>query len=133
MTQTVVGAILVDPDTRRVLAARRTYPADLAGRWEFPGGKVHAGETPAQALARELGEELAIEATIGEELTNDGGSWPIDERYELRLFLAELANGEPTTGHDHDEVRWLTSDELESVDWLPSDQQAIPALQRHLR
>ncbi|GAA3802820.1 (deoxy)nucleoside triphosphate pyrophosphohydrolase [Nocardioides panacisoli] len=127
MTQTVVGAILVDEG--RVCAARRTYPPELAGLWEFPGGKVHEGETPAAALRRELREELAVEATIGEQL----GTWPIDDRYELRLFLATITSGEPTPDTDHDEVRWLEADQLETVDWLPSDRAALATVARGLR
>ena len=124
MPQTVVGAILVHQG--RVLAARRTYPPDLAGLWEFPGGKVHEGETPEQALARELREELAIQVTVGDEV----GAWPIDDRYELRLFLATITSGDPTPDADHDEVRWLSPDELDTVDWLPSDRQALPRVRQ---
>jgi 8-oxo-dGTP diphosphatase len=132
--QLVVGAVLVDSlnAPTRVLACRRTRPAAIAGRWEFPGGKVEPGETPAAALMRELAEELSVAVDIGPELTDDGARWPIDERYELALFLA-VATGEPVAEHDHDALRWLGVDELDGVDWLPSDRQAIPALAALLR
>jgi 8-oxo-dGTP diphosphatase len=127
MAQTVVGAILVRDG--RVLAARRTYPPELAGLWEFPGGKVQDGEMPQQALARELEEELAIEVAVGDEL----GTWPIDDRYELLLLLGTITAGEPVPDADHDEVRWLSPDELDTVDWLPSDRQALAAVRAVLR
>ncbi|WP_418062191.1 (deoxy)nucleoside triphosphate pyrophosphohydrolase [Pimelobacter simplex] len=128
----VVGAILVDDldAPSRVLACRRTRPAAIAGRWEFPGGKVEPGETPAAALVREVAEELGAAIEVGAELRDAaGGRWPIDERYELALLFAVVAPGEvPRAGSDHDELRWLSADTLGSVDWLPSDTQALPRL-----
>lgn len=127
MTRLVVGAIIVDSlaEPTRFLAARRAKPADLKGLWEFPGGKVEPGETPQQALGRELQEELGIRVEVGDEL---GDSWPIDDRLELRLYLAEVTDGEPTPGDDHDELRWLTKEQLDDVDWLPTDAAALPLL-----
>ncbi|WP_246159662.1 (deoxy)nucleoside triphosphate pyrophosphohydrolase [Nocardioides antri] len=127
MTRTVVGAIIVDQPERPsyVVAARRTKPTALAGKWEFPGGKVEDSETPEGALAREVREELGVEIAVGTELA---GPWPISETYELRLFLATVTAGELHRSEDHDELRRLTADELTSVDWLPSDLQALPAL-----
>lgn len=125
----VVGAILVDDlaAPTRVLACRRTRPDEIAGRWEFPGGKVEPGETPAAALVREVREELSVAIEVGAELTDAAGArWPIDERYELALLFAVVAPGEvPTAGSDHDELRWLSAGTLGSVDWLPSDTQAL--------
>jgi 8-oxo-dGTP diphosphatase len=126
----VVGAIVVDRLERPtyVVAARRTTPAELAGRWEFPGGKVEPGETPEAALAREIREELDVEIAVGAELAGPGGGWPISDRYVLRLFFAVVTEGVLHESADHDELRRLGPDDLDSVDWLPSDRQAIPAL-----
>ena len=128
MPQTVVGAILVDSLTRPsyAVAARRTKPAALAGRWEFPGGKVEADETPEAALVREVREELGVAIAIGPELEGADGGWPISDAYVLRLYLATVESGTLHRSEDHDELRRLTGDELDSVDWLPSDRQAIP-------
>ena len=133
MRQTVVGAIIVDRIDRPsyVVAARRTTPTELAGKWEFPGGKVEPGETTETALAREIREELAVEVEVGPELPGPDGGWPISDKYVLRLYLA-VARGDLHSSADHDELRRLGVDELDTVDWLPSDRQAIPAVARLL-
>ena len=111
----VVGAALVREGT--VLASRRTEPPRLAGFWEFPGGKVEAGETDEQALGRELREELRVEVEVGSRL---GGDLPIGETAVLRVYLCRVVSGEPELV-DHDEHRWLGPDELGDVAWLPVD------------
>jgi 8-oxo-dGTP diphosphatase len=93
----------------------------LAGRWEFPGGKVEPGELPVQALRREIREELAVGIELGDELAGpDAGCWPISERLTMRLWFGRL-DGEPQPLVAHDEVRWLGPTELDDVRWLPAD------------
>jgi len=124
----VVGAVIVRDG--RVLAARRTRPAELAGQWEFPGGKVEEGEHLAEALARELKEELNSVISVMHEVRGPGSPWRISDKHVLRLFLATVVTGEPTAGEDHDLLRWLLPARLGEVEWLPSDQLALPAVRR---
>ena len=124
----VMGAAIVRDG--RVLAARRTFPADLAGGWELPGGKVEPGEVPDQAVVREVAEELgcAIEVTgrlSGEAEIRDGDT--------LRVAVARLVDGEPTPREDdHDAVRWLGPGELDAVRWLAPDRPFLEELREIL-
>jgi 8-oxo-dGTP diphosphatase len=120
--QVVVGAAIVRDG--RVLAARRTAPASAAGRLEFPGGKVEAGETHAESLVREVDEELGVRITVDRWLT---GAEPIGEQYLLRVALAAADGGEPVPT-EHDAVRWLAGDELADVDWLEPDRPFLTEL-----
>jgi 8-oxo-dGTP diphosphatase len=113
----------------RLLAARRSAPPELAGGWELPGGKVEPGETPEQALVRELREELGVET---EPLERVPGEWPLGRGHVLRVWTARLIEGEPSPLEDHDELRWLSPDDLDSVDWLPQDVPAVEAAARRL-
>ena len=101
----------------RVLAARRTRPAEARGGWELPGGKVEPGETPEEAAAREVHEELGCTIRTTGHLS---GEQPVGEGHVLRVALAELVDGEPVP-HEHDAVRWLQPEELDDVVWLPAD------------
>jgi 8-oxo-dGTP diphosphatase len=121
----VVGAAIVRDG--RVLAARRTTPPVAAGRWEFPGGKVEEGETPEQALVRELTEELGVAARVEGWLP---GVAVIGERHQLTVAVVGI-DGEPVP-HEHDAVRWLAAQELDDVDWLDPDRPFLPGLRAHL-
>ncbi|MBD9702147.1 MULTISPECIES: (deoxy)nucleoside triphosphate pyrophosphohydrolase [Streptomyces] len=116
----VVGAALLSGG--RLLAARRSAPPELAGRWELPGGKVEPDESPEQALVRELREELGVEAKSAERVP---GEWEVRPGYVLRVWIAHLLSGEPRALEDHDELRWLTVDEVWDVDWLDQDVPAV--------
>lgn len=125
--QIVVGAAIVHDG--RVLAACRSAPAELAGRWEFPGGKVEAGESETDALVRECREEMGIEVAVGRLL----GAQPIAADLVLHVYLAEHLLGYPEPRQDHDEMRWLAPDDLSSVEWLPADQPMLAAVAAALR
>lgn len=118
----VVGAAILRAG--RVLAARRTFPAEAAGRWEFPGGKVEPGETPDAALVREVAEELGCTVAVLGWLPDKVA---IGDRHLLTVAVCELVSGEPDPT-EHDEVRWLGPDELGSVDWLEPDVPFVPML-----
>jgi 8-oxo-dGTP diphosphatase len=115
--QLVVGVALVHGG--RVLAARRCRPPESAGGWEFPGGKVDAGEAAASAAVREVREELGCTVEVTGWLEPEV---PIRDGLVLRVATALLVEGEPVPRADeHDAIRWLRSDELDDVAWLPAD------------
>ena len=132
--QLVVGAVIVDSlaHPRRVLATRRTRPTALKGRWEFPGGKVEPGESAEAALVREIREERDVTLMLGEELAPSGRDWPISDRLTLRIFMAEIFVGTPRPGESHDQLMWLSADELKSVDWLDADREALAIVEAQL-
>lgn len=123
----VAGAVLRDG---RVLAARRTRPPELAGKWEMPGGKVEPDESEPAALVRELGEELGLQVVVGERI---GPACWVGENLVLHAYLADWVAGEPEPQESvpaHDEVRWLGPEELAEVDWLPGDEPFVAAVSR---
>jgi 8-oxo-dGTP diphosphatase len=119
----VVGAALLSDG--RLLAARRSAPPELAGRWELPGGKVEPGETPEEALVRELREELGVTA---EPAGRVPGEWPLKPGFVLHVWTARLRAGTPEPLEDHDELRWLTPGQIWDVDWLDQDVPAVKAV-----
>jgi 8-oxo-dGTP diphosphatase len=130
-TVRVVGVALlsVGDGRRRVLAARRTRPPEVAGGWELPGGKCEPGENLAAAAMREIHEELGCEVTVSGRLSTVA---PIRPGWTLEVVTAEVAAGTPVT-HEHDALRWLTADELGEVRWLPADVPFLPELAALLR
>ncbi|MFI9581353.1 (deoxy)nucleoside triphosphate pyrophosphohydrolase [Streptomyces sp. NPDC052236] len=123
----VAGAVY---DRGRLLAARRSAPEELAGRWELPGGKLEPGESPEQALVRELREELGVEA---EPVQRIPGEWPLKPGYVLQVWTARLLSGELRALQDHDDLRWLAPHETDDVDWLDQDRPAVAEAARILR
>ncbi|WP_433892192.1 (deoxy)nucleoside triphosphate pyrophosphohydrolase [Streptomyces sp. CA-111067] len=118
MKVVVGGAVLHEG---RLLAARRTAPARLAGRWELPGGKVEPGESERSALVRELKEELGV---LVEPLERVPGGWAVSPEYVLHVWTARLLSGTPAPLQDHDALRWLLPAQTPEVNWLPQDRPA---------
>jgi 8-oxo-dGTP diphosphatase len=115
-----------------LLVARRSAPEQLAGLWEFPGGKVEPGEEPKAALARELLEELGVGVRLGAELASQvPGGWPLNPRASMRVWFAEITHGEPKPLEDHDDLRWVKLDNRSAVldlPWIPADFPIVRAL-----
>ncbi|OCB23838.1 DNA mismatch repair protein MutT [Mycobacterium malmoense] len=127
-TQIVVAGAVIRGAT--MLVAQRLRPPELAGRWELPGGKVAAGETERDALARELAEELGLadgDVAVGDRL---GADIALDG-ITLRAYRVDLLDGEPSA-HDHRALRWVTAAELPDVDWVPADRGWVGDLVRTL-
>jgi 8-oxo-dGTP diphosphatase len=119
----VAAAIITEG---RVLACERSAPPEVAGRWEFPGGKVEPGETDEQALARECVEELGVRVEVGARIGPDVSL--AHGRAVLRVFAVELLGGDQPTALEHTAMRWLSADELDTVPWLPADKPIVAAL-----
>ena len=123
-TINVVAAIIRDDN--RVLATQRGY-GDYKDGWEFPGGKIEQGETPQQALAREIKEELDTEIVIGDRLTTIDFDYPTFHLH-MRCYWCQIVEGTPVL-KEHEAARWLPSEQLYSVEWLPADKEIIPLIQ----
>lgn len=122
----VVGAVITDKE--RILAARRRPELRAGGLWEFPGGKVEPGESPQQALARELSEELGVRAQVGGFIGR--GVQDLGER-ELHLdcYWVRLLGDAPRTSTDHDLLRWCTPAELTELTWAAPDRPIVQRVQ----
>jgi 8-oxo-dGTP diphosphatase len=103
-----------------VLACRRRSGKAAGGKWEFPGGKIEVGELGETALARELREELDIAITIRAHLRADDTSVG-NQTIRLSCFLAAISGDMPSRSTDHDEMRWLRTDDLDQLDWAAPD------------
>lgn len=120
----IVGAAIIEGG--RVLGCARAKPPEVAGKWEFPGGKVESGESEIDALIRECAEELAVRIEVGDRV---GGDVPLAHgRAVLRVYQARLVGGDRPQRLEHEELRWLAVDELASVPWLPADEPIVVAL-----
>ncbi|BDX30778.1 DNA mismatch repair protein MutT [Mycobacterium antarcticum] len=125
--QVVVAGALISGTT--LLVAQRERPPELAGLWELPGGKVAAGESDAEALVRELDEELGVAVAVGKRL---GADVALAGAMTLRAYLVTRIGGS-VRPRDHRALRWVTADELDALAWVPADRGWLPDLVAVLR
>lgn len=124
----VVAAIIIE--NGKVFATQRGY-GDFKGGWEFPGGKIDAGETPEEALVREIQEELDTEVEVQELLDTVEYDYP-NFHLSMDCFICKVKSGNLVL-KEHEASAWLMKDTLYSVNWLPADQGLIKKIEKYLK
>ena len=119
----VVAAVIMKEG--RVFATQRGY-GEFKDGWEFPGGKVEAGESPEEALCREIREELEVEVNVGDLIDTIEYDYPAFH-LSMKCYACTIAGGSPHL-LEHEAARWLSADQLDSVAWLPADITLIPKI-----
>ena len=120
-TVRVVAAVIQavnDKNEPVIFATQRGY-GEYKDGWEFPGGKIEAGETQQEALIREIKEELKITINVGDLIDTIEYDYP-EFHLSMDCFLCEISDGKPVLT-EHEAARWLTKEQLSTVDWLPAD------------
>lgn len=123
----VVAAIIID--NGKVFATQRGY-GEFKDGWEFPGGKIDAGETPEEALVREIKEELDTEVEVKELLDTVEYDYP-NFHLSMDCFICEIKSGDLVL-KEHEASKWLTKETLDSVEWLPADLELISQIAKYL-
>lgn len=126
-TVRVVAAVIKEAD--KIFATQRGY-GEFKDGWEFPGGKIELGETPEEALVREIKEELDAEIKVIKKLTDVEYQYPTFH-LSMECFWAKVVSGKLIL-KEHEAARWLGKDELDSVDWLPADKDLIELIREEL-
>ncbi|MBB2181430.1 8-oxo-dGTP diphosphatase MutT [Lachnospiraceae bacterium MD1] len=123
----VAAAIIIQ--NKSIFATERGY-GDFKGYWEFPGGKIEEGETPQEALVREMMEELNVRIKVQELVEIVNYDYP-DFHLTMHCFLCKIISGDMIL-KEHTSARWLTKDHINEVDWLPADKDLIEKLKSRL-
>ena len=117
-----VSAAIIHDNAGRIFATQRGY-GEMQGGWEFPGGKIEAGETPEEALKREISEEL--DTIISVEKLIDTVEWDYSTFHlTMHCYICHVVSGSLTL-KEHEAARWLSVNELDSVAWLPADRVVV--------
>lgn len=126
-TVRVVAAIIIEND--KVFATQRGY-GEFKDGWEFPGGKIEEGETPQDALKREIMEELDTEIKVGELIETIAYDYP-EFHLSMDCFWCEIVEGDLVL-KEHEAARWLTRNQLDDVAWLPADITLIEEIRKNM-
>lgn len=123
----VAAAIIIHDN--KIFATQRGY-GEFKDGWEFPGGKIEEGETPQEALAREIKEELDTEIEVKDFLEAVEYDYP-EFHLSMDCFFCTIKSGELVL-KEHEAAKWLTAETLDSVDWLPADQALVQSIKKHM-
>lgn len=123
----VAAAIIIHDN--QIFATQRGY-GEFKDGWEFPGGKIEEGETPQEALAREIKEELDTEIEVKDFLETVEYDYP-EFHLSMDCFFCTIKSGELVL-KEHEAAKWLTVETLDSVDWLPADQALVQSIKKHM-
>ena len=127
-TVKVVAAIIIHEN--KIFATQRGY-GEFKDGWEFPGGKIEPGETPQEALAREIKEELDIEIEVKDFLETVEYDYP-EFHLSMDCFFCSIRSGELVL-KEHEAAKWLTVETLDSVDWLPADKGLVEGIREYMK
>ncbi len=127
MKQIEVVAAIIHDDAGRIFATQRGY-GDYKDGWEFPGGKMEAGETPEEALKREIWEELETRIVVERLVQTVEYDYP-QFHLTMHCFWCHVKSGSLTL-KEHEAAKWLNKERLESVDWLPADKIVVETIKR---
>lgn len=130
-TINVVAAVICDNmnSKQKIFATARGY-GEFKGGWEFPGGKIEEGETPEEAIAREIREELSTEIIVGDLIDTVEFDYP-KFHLTMKCFWAEVKSGDLILNEAAD-AKWLTKETIDSVDWLPADKGLVEKIKAEL-
>lgn len=126
MALEVVGAVIVKGN--KFLAAQRPLNKSLGGLWEFPGGKIEDGESPQEALKREIKEEMSCDIIVNEFIVNDVYKYNFGD-VSLSTYYCHLLSSEPVMT-EHIDIQWITIDEIDNFDWAPADDATLKILKQ---
>ena len=128
----VVGAVITDK-AGRILAAQRPYSdtSYKSYKWEFPGGKIEENEKAEEAIIREIREELDCEIIVANKLGELEHNYP-DFKLKMDLFLCVLKEGSSPKALEHNQIKWLSPEGIDTLDWLEADRQILPLLKNKL-
>ena len=127
MKQIEVVAAIIHDDEGRIFATQRGY-GDMKDGWEFPGGKMEPGESPEEALKREIWEELETKIIVEQLVQTVEWDYP-NFHLTMHCFLCSIESGSLVL-KEHEAARWLKPEDLNSVDWLPADKVVVETLQK---